>query len=364
MDALFEGKLPKPRRTRLKNAPPKPDISKAAARRQAKKQAAEYLDQPLMPLTESESNFRHGHWRERRAIITRHLAACGTSSRTLERWDCCGSDAWLYFNPSLNRYRINASYCKNRHCEPCMRAKANKLASNLRAKLKERSDAGKKYRFITLSMAHTDKPLTEQIKRMYACFKKLRATKAWKTSQHGGCFTAEIKWEPDSPSNKTRVQNGDRPLWHPHLHIISEGTFLHQVDLSELWRQITGDSFIVHIRMLEDAKEAAFYLSKYVTKSTNAAVWKDNEAASEWICASRGLRSAATFGNWRGFALLKNPPIDPGWERQCSMDALIARAARGELHAQNVLLILRPPGNSDSPAWVTELPGSSHDPPL
>lgn len=242
---------------------------------------------------------------------------------------------------------MHADFCRSRHCEPCMRSKAGKMAANLREELEKKKAAGVKFRFITLSVKHTEKPLAVQVKKMYGDFKKLRNSKEWKRSQTGGVFFSEIKFDPSSPSNRDRLAQGKRPLWHPHIHVISEGNFLDKFDLSRLWHKVTGDSSIVDIRQMENEREAAHYLSKYVTKSTSVAVWDDVDAAEEWITASRGLRTAATFGCWRGFRLLRSSYEPQDWIGVASLASLVQRARDGEVHALNILVLLRPPGVSE-----------------
>ena len=191
-----------------------------------------------------------------------------------------------------------------------MRAKANKMAANLRNRLAEQPDG--RYRFITLTLKHNTKPLAEQIQRLYACFKKLRKTRCWQETQRGG-------------------------HWHPHLHIIAEGDFLHKRDLTEAWLKVTGDSCIIDIRALNNAKDAAHYVAKYVTKGTNSEVWLDTDAAQEWILAMKGVRACATYGTWRGYRLLAVTDQAKDWTPVVSLIQLYDDIERGEPYAMAIL---------------------------
>src|SRR5258707_21608 len=210
----------------------------------------EALSWQIPPASPEESGFRHGHWKARRNAITQHLMTSGTSGFALDRWINCGSEAVIQWSEQKQKYRIRANYCHCRHCEPCMRAKANKIVGNLRDRLKEKANG--RSRFIPLTMKPSSKPLKEQLDRLYKCFKHLRATPLWKESQRGGAATLEVKW------------NHDTREWHPHLHLIAEGEWLDQNRLSAAWHKETGDSWIVGLRALRDEAETAQYSGKYL----------------------------------------------------------------------------------------------------
>lgn len=280
-----------------------------------------------VPISADEEWFRHHFWREKRARVLAALAGAGTGVNAINAFTNCGSECMIEWNHEERRYRIKANYCHSRHCEPCMRAKSNLLARNLREKLEERPDD--LYRFVTLTLRHTDTPLADQIKRLYRSFTRLRAMPAWKQSQRGGAATLEVKWDP-----QTRK-------WHPHLHVICAGGYLAKESLSTAWHRATGDSFIVDIRRLDAKKDVAYYVAKYVTKGTNDAVWADADAAQEFVTATRGLRSCATFGSWRGFALLAKPADNGVWKHIGRLGPLIGRARGGCVQSIAVLEGLR-----------------------
>jgi hypothetical protein len=131
-------------------------------------------------------------------------------------------------------------------------------------------------------------------------------------------------------------------MWHPHLHIISQGQFYDKRDLTNEWQQCTGDSFIADIRVISDAKSAAYYVGKYITKGTNDAVWNDPDAAQEWVTATKGVRTCATFGKWRGFALTKFVPTTTDWKPIASLVAVQRAAKRGEDWAIGIMINLMP----------------------
>lgn len=246
-----------------------------------------------------EIDFRHSHWKWKRKLVLEALLKSGTGQTGISAFEHCGSDCYVKYCKEENCYSAIGNFCHNRHCEPCMRQKANLMAANLRKKLEE--NPKQIFRFITLTLKHSDTPLREQIDRIYDSFKKLRKTKVWAESQRGGATILEIKWNPD---------NGE---WHPHLHIIAEGDFVRQAALSDAWLNITKDSYRVDIRIIGGAKDACHYVSKYVGKGVNQECWINEGAAIEFVCAMKGTRTCATFGSWRGYALLEHPKDDRLW---------------------------------------------------
>lgn len=286
------------------------------------------------PATAQETKFRHGHWETRRGKVRAALTACNSNTFFMNRFDECGSELRMEYSPSLKKHRLRGNYCRCRHCEPCMRAKSLKIMANLRHRLAERP-AGR-YRFITLTRRHDDKPLAEQIAELYKWFKKLRSLPLWKETQHGGAVMLEVKY----------IEKNDQ--WHPHLHLVAEGGWINQDELAAAWLQVTGTSDVVDIRAIDSQKDAAAYVAKYVTKGTSPAVWDHPDRAQEWITASKGVRIANTFGNWRGFALLSNSDTANDWAPVCSFQSLLDAVGRHERWAEDALINLRPPGSGDS----------------
>jgi len=274
-----------------------------------------------------EKLFRHEHWAAQRKTIRSHLAAAGTGGTALERWDNCGAECLIEWSDEAQRYRLRASYCKNRHCRPCAKSKAGLIAANLRNRLEQKATGNDRYRFITLTLRHSKRPLREQIRSLYSHFTKLRATKFWKRSQRGGAFMIECGW------NKLTRE------WHPHLHIIGEGDFLRQDTLANEWMKITSGSFKVDVRAINSGKDAVHYVSKYVTKGTNDEVWSDDSAAQEWIIATRSLRTCATYGTWRGYKLMRPDKVHQvkDWKPIALLSRTVQNAIAGSL-ADMILL--------------------------
>lgn len=305
-------------------APPREKFSKDQERKF--EITARFYENAGAPHTAEEEAFRHSGWRVKRNRVRAVLASCGTGQFQMARFDNCGGEMRVEWSEQLGRHRVTANYCRCRHCEPCMRARSNKIRMNLLNRLKDCDE--KKYRFTTVTLKHSDDPLADQLKRLYQSFAKLRRMPVWKESQKGGAMICEVKI-------------GNDGKWHPHLHIISEGHWMDQREIRAAWYQITKDSHVVDVRLLDRAKDAANYVSKYVTKGCSDNVWLDLDRAQEWVTASKGLRICGTFGTWRGFALTKVDTTADDWQVVDSMTNLYQRARDGEEHAKHLLKLLR-----------------------
>ena len=294
---------------------------KAARKRKEKRVETVYVPPP--PITEEEKDFRHAHWKEKRRRVIEALANSNIGPSSLENFINCGSDCVVKYSNEEKRFVLAANHCHSRHCEPCMKAKAMTMAANLQKIVADHP--GKQFRFITLTLKHTHEPLSQQLDRLTECFRKLRQSKTWKDTQDGGASMIEVKYNPDTGE------------WHPHLHIVAEGYYLHHTDLSNQWLNITGDSFRVDIRPIKSARDAAFYVAKYISKGVNDPVWLIPHVSKEWIEALKGRRMCATYGTWRGHKLLEKqkPPTDLRYI--CRMEELVRAANRNETWAVTML---------------------------
>jgi hypothetical protein len=180
--------------------------------------------------------------------------------------------------------------------------------------------AGSTARFITLTLAHTDLSLRDQVQRLQRCFARLRGTKAWRTHVSGGAAFVEVKWIAATES------------WHPHFHVICQGRFFPQPELKAAWWRITGDSYITDVRFVRDDRSIARYVVKYASKPTNDTFIGRPHLLDEVVLAFRGRRLCHTFGTWRGLRLTESPTSDE-WISIGSFHDVASDAARGDADA-------------------------------
>ncbi|KXB03022.1 hypothetical protein AKJ47_01160 [candidate division MSBL1 archaeon SCGC-AAA261G05] len=92
------------------------------------------------------------------------------------------------------------------------------------------------------------------IERAIDGFRRLRRRKILEKAL-GGLYSVEVK-----PPTELG--------WYVHIHVVIDGLFMLQGKLSEEWRDITGDSFIVDIRDLRRRKAGVFYVLGYISSKT------------------------------------------------------------------------------------------------
>lgn len=209
------------------------------------------------------------------------------------------------------------------------------MARNLYAALKDRHEKGdprgarNKLRLLTLTLKHNDDGLGKQLRRLRESWNKLRELTWFKNATTGGVAFVEIK-----TSERTN-------RWHPHLHVILEGGFLAQAEVSKAWLRITGDSFVIDIRGIRNVAECCSYVAKYAAKAISPTVWKQPDKLQEAIVALAGSRTFATFGSFTGFKLSEPPPDDCGWIAIAPLHVVLQRAASGDADSVHLLRSLK-----------------------
>lgn len=241
------------------------------------------------PAMTGDQAFRHGGWEPIRSLVRQALFRVGERPARIESFDQCGACAWIEKSDDADaRYRLRGNYCHDRLCTPCANERSARLRDALRATM-----ANKKHTFITLTLCGRNETLRELVDRLYRSFRYLRSSKLWQEHVTGGAAFLEIKWSDKAGR------------WHPHLHIICESSYMDQGHLSDAWRSITRDSFIVDIRRVKDARIASSYVAKYASKPLNMTFAHVTARLDEAVLALKGRRLCLTFGTWYGI------PLDP-----------------------------------------------------
>jgi hypothetical protein len=145
-------------------------------------------------------------------------------------------------------------------------------------------------RFLTFTLRSSDEPLRDQLDRLYASLRQLRRTAEWQRHVRGGIATVEVTRNPRTGQ------------WHPHLHVLADGTYWKQSQLSAAWRAVTGDSPIVDIRAVRSRNAAAQYVAKYAAKPLDMRGWP-LDAIADLAAALHRRRLVLTFGSLHGHKL-------------------------------------------------------------
>jgi hypothetical protein len=228
----------------------------------------------------------------------------------------CGKNAWIERDAVSGKHRIKSDTCKLRICPRCRLRQSNKLKRRLESTLARGSPT--EWRFFTLTMRHSNAPLTVQLNNLRKCFRRLRQRSLWKTSQTGSVAVIEV------------TRNTTYGQWHPHLHIVSYGKYLPQRQLSKAWLQITLTSKVVDVRPLKNRDGAAKYLSAYLAKSPEGLEATDSLAMLEWYDALKGARMTWCNGKLPG----RDDEIEeakPEWISLGKLSDVVARASRGDV---------------------------------
>jgi len=267
--------------------------------------------------------FRHEGWRSRREKVFAAFQRTNQVQARIAAFSNCGRECYVLQNTQTpEEYRLAASCCHDRFCLPCGSTRSRTITANLMAYA-----AGQPCRFVTLTLRTNDRPLDVQLDRLYEAFKTLRKSALWKNTQTGGIAFLELK----------RDKAGER--WHPHFHILTQGKFLPQVELSKLWKVITTDSHIVDVRLVRDLSKATEYVTKYASKPMDSTVFERTESLDEAIVALKHRRLMMTFGNWKGLKATETPTA-AAWTRLDTLDNMLFTAATGCKETARILALV------------------------
>lgn len=117
-------------------------------------------------------------------------------------------------------------------------------------------------------------------------------------------------------------------LWHPHLHMIALAeTSPDAFELAKEWKNITGDSFIVHVTPIDQADHISGFMEvfKYAVKFSDQPV-EDTVHAWEILAGKRLLGSAGCF---RGVVVPDSLLDDPEGLGELPYITLFYRYLRG-----------------------------------
>lgn len=230
----------------------------------------------------------------------------------------CGTVSWLA-RSSCGDLLFCRNGCNLRWCPKCRW----KSARNQIHRIKSMTGH---LRVMMLSIRSSDETLGDQIKHLKKSFRRLRQMRNWKKYVTYGCGAVEVTF-----NNKTNQ-------WHPHLHIIWNGSYFPQRLLSKMWCKATSGSTYVFLQKLS-GKGAMDYVAKYLTKCPPVKKWRDPEKRAAEIVGLVGVQLFISFGNWKNVKIeeVKKDKI----ELICPTNRLVQCYKRGEPWAINLLVEIR-----------------------
>jgi len=232
-----------------------------------------------------------------RAVEMAHYAREKCDVKLAGRLQNCGS--YLLFRDyyRVSKVRLHAAqFCKaHLLCPLCAIRRGAKLVQSYMQRLavimQEQPDL-KPY-MVTLTVKDGD-DLSERFQHLQSSLKFLHRTRSRDRQYSEACKASGAVWSYEFKRGKGSQR------WHPHVHAV--WLCREKPDakaLSEQWRKITGDSFIVDVRPFhsdEDAITGFLEVFKYAVKFSDLPL-EDNWHGYEVL---RGKRLIASFGDFRG----------------------------------------------------------------
>ncbi len=237
---------------------------------------------------------------------------------------CC-SGASFYVDPDASQVKPWISRCHVRDCPYCARSRCGRVAAQLLAVLHKM----KAPRVFVLTVKSTDWPLSQQLRALRQDFAKVRRRAIWKKLVTGGAYTVEI------------TLNLDTLLWHPHLHIIWDGSYFPQKLLRNLWYEATGGAEIVWVEAVRDYTDAARELTKYIGAPQDVMKWPGHKIR-EYASAVNGARMVQCFGDCHGVKVedRDDPDTESPATWQIKLSRLVHLAFRGAELPQRLLILI------------------------
>lgn len=264
---------------------------------------------------------RHRKSANKRHKIAEALDKSGEPLSRGQNFRNCGAYSWVWRKKNEpDKYRIKCTKCHDRFCTQCSFERGRMYARTIAGECVEG-----RTRFITLTLRHSDDPLSYQLDTLYKSYRKLRQRQCWKCSQEKSIAFTEITY------------NLEKRQFHCHLHILSVGSYLDQKILSQAWLSITKDSFIVDIRLVHNSRQAAQYVCKYAAKGISANVLLESNKAEEVIQALKGRRLIIGSGSWRKIEPEKDTLVRSEWEQVGTLGGVIQLASEGDCECKHIL---------------------------
>lgn len=172
--------------------------------------------------------------------------------------------------------------CGDRTCPDCRKRDYYRLFFGYRDVFRDKS----RLRFISLTLKNTNDLSRWSVDFLRGCFRKLCRSSSVSSKIKGGMYGIEI-------TNKGKG-------WHVHMHVICEGGYIPQQELSREWCRITGGSYVVDIRIINSGEDALRYMLKYLLKKP-CVDGKDDVYNAYMV----GVRMFSFFGSWYPVRLVR-----------------------------------------------------------
>ncbi len=174
--------------------------------------------------------------------------------------------------------------CKKPFCPDCAAERANRLGRQTEAKIAEAMRTNKGRLCLLTLTTKNAATLDGGLVKLKNAFTKFKRRKEFKEHIRGYFGAFEYTFNPKTND------------FHVHLHlIILRGKFWNQSDISDAWRDVTGDSFIVDIREIKNAHKGVKEVCKYPMKPADLMAMPDDKFL-EVVKMKKGTRMFISGG--------------------------------------------------------------------
>ena len=251
---------------------------------------------------------RYGQAKKTALEVAKYIESQDGGKSLADRVTVCGDYLLFRHYFTVDQVRLHAArFCmKHLLCPLCaIRRGAKALQAYLPRYEAVRAQNTALRPFLVTLTVKDGPDLGERFRHLHAAQREL-----WMRKHRGrGCSLDLVEAAVWSYEVKRGAGSG---LWHPHLHMVAlAGQQPDPLRLACEWRVITGDSFIVDVRPIDEADPASGFLEvfKYALK------FSDMEPADTWHAFQvlKGRRLVASAGLFRGIDIpeqLTDEPLD------------------------------------------------------
>lgn len=197
--------------------------------------------------------------------------------RKAEKFKDCNKETVICECSNCGEPHVTPVGCKLRICPSCRIRENNRIVK----KYEDIVKSLKNPKLLTVTLKNPKKLTSEAVTHLRNCFSRLRRRKEIKNRLWGGLYAIECK--------KSVHQDG----WNVHIHALIDSLYIPQERLSEIWKEITGNSPVVDIRKVKGIKGLKEVLN-YVSKEGEIQEVKDLVHYEE-VMANR--KQIQTFGS-------------------------------------------------------------------
>ena len=255
---------------------------------------------------------RYGKAKKRALDVAQYARGCHGNHDAvqipLKRLETCGEYLVFHHYPTVNQVRLHAArFCKlHILCPLCAIRRGSKALSAYLPRYESLRASKPHLRpFLVTVTVKDGADLVERFKHLQRAMHELWMRRCRKRGAVLDPVEAAV-W-----SYEVKKGSGSG-LWHPHAHMVAMASSAPcSVRLAQEWLDITGDSFIVDVRPIDEDDPAGGFMEvfKYALKFSDM----DESDTVEAFRALRGRRLVASAGAFRGIEIaqqLTDEPLD------------------------------------------------------